>query len=214
MAQFDGSPTCISDTADEINSPSTRRIIALVTILNAIGLVIDVTVASIIGSASLFADAADFLEDVLINGLVLVALGWSVQSRRKASIWLAGLILIPAAAALGTAVWKITSGVPPEPVPLSVTAIIALLINLSCAIALMTLRGQRSSLVRGAWLAARNDVLGNVLILVAGLITTVWFTVWPDVVVGLVMAVINATAAKEVWEQARREVPELEVDAD
>lgn len=125
MAQFDDSPTCIDDAADEINSPSTRRIIALVTILNAIGLVIDVTVASIIGSASLFADAADFLEDVLINGLVLVALGWSVQSRRKASIWLAGLILIPAAAALGTAVWKITSGVPPEPVPLSVTAIIA-----------------------------------------------------------------------------------------
>ena len=86
MAQFDDSPTCIDDAADEINSPSTRRIIALVTILNAIGLVIDVTVASIIGSASLFADAADFLEDVLINGLVLVALGWSVQSRRKASI--------------------------------------------------------------------------------------------------------------------------------
>ena len=214
MTHFDDSLTCISDAADEINSSSTRRIIALVTILNAIGLVIDVTVASIIGSASLFADAADFLEDVLINGLVLVALGWSVQSRRKASIWLAGLILIPAAAALGTAVWKITSGGPPEPVPLSVTAIIALLINLSCAIALMTLRHRRSSLVRGAWLAARNDVLGNVLILVAGLITTVWFTVWPDVVVGLVMAVINATAAKEVWEQARREVPELEVDAD
>ena len=212
MAHYDGSPTCTGDAADEIESPSTRRIIALVTILNAIGLVIDVTVASIIGSASLFADAADFLEDVLINGLVLVALGWSVQSRRKASIWLAGLILIPAAAALGTAVWKITSGVPPEPVPLSVTAIIALLINLSCAIALMTLRRQRSSLVRGAWLAARNDVLGNVLILVAGLITTVWFTVWPDVIVGLVMAAINATAAKEVWEQARREVPELEID--
>lgn len=183
MAQFDDSPTCINDAADEINSPSTRRIIALVTILNAIGLVID----------------------------VLVALGWSVQSRRKASIWLAGLILIPAAAALGTAVWKITSGVPPEPVPLSVTAIIALLINLSCAIALMTLRRQRSSLVRGAWLAARNDVLGNVLILAAGLITTVWFTVWPDVIVGLVMAAINATAAREVWEQARREVPELEI---
>ncbi|MGK2308448.1 cation transporter [Cutibacterium sp. V947] len=214
MTHSDESPTCTADAADEINSPSTRRIIALVTILNAIGLVIDVTVASIIGSASLFADAADFLEDVLINGLVLVALGWSVQSRRKASIWLAGLILVPAAAALGTAVWKIISGVPPEPVPLSVTAIIALLINLSCAIALMTLRHQGSSLVRGAWLAARNDVLGNVLILVAGLITTVWFTVWPDVIVGLVMSAINANAAKDVWAQARREVPQLEIDED
>lgn len=192
----------------------TRRIVAIVALLNLAGMILEIAVASIIGSASLFADAADFLEDFLINALVLAALGWSLQSRRKASLGLAALILIPALAALATALWKIWSGTPPEAFALSGTAAVALLINLACALLLMSLRRSGSALVRGAWLAARNDVLANALIIAAGLVTLVWASVWPDVLVGLVMAVVNARAAREVLEQARAEVPELEIDED
>ncbi|HHT40151.1 MAG TPA: cation transporter, partial [Actinomyces sp.] len=61
-----------------------RRIVAWVAAINLFGFLIELVVASIIGSAALFADAADFLEDFLINMLVVTALGWSVASRRKA----------------------------------------------------------------------------------------------------------------------------------
>ena len=73
-----------------------RRVVGLVVGLNLVGLLTEVAVAAAIGSASLLADAADFLEDVLINALVLAALGWSLAGRRRASTWLAGLILLPA----------------------------------------------------------------------------------------------------------------------
>ena len=106
------------------------------------------------------------------------------------------------------------SGEPPEPLTLSATAIIAMVINLVCAILLMNLREADSALMRGAWLAARNDVLANLLILAAGVVTIFWFSAWPDIVVGLVIGVINLTAAKEVYEQARAEDPELEMDDD
>ncbi|MDK4276551.1 hypothetical protein QPX37_10295 [Corynebacterium accolens] len=39
-----------------------------------------------------------------------------------------------------------------------------------------------------------------------------WFSPWPDIVVGLVVAVINLGAAKEVLEAAQAEDPELELD--
>lgn len=191
-----------------------RKIVAWVAGLNLLGFFIELIVASIIGSAALFADAADFLEDFLINMLVLTALGWSVASRRKASFGLAGLILIPAVAAFGMAVWKILSGEPPEPLTLSATAVMAMLINLACAILLMNLRKADSALMRGAWLAARNDVLANLLILTAGVVTIFWFSVWPDVVMGIIIGVINLSAAKEVYEQAQAEDPELEMDDD
>lgn len=193
---------------------SARGIVAAVAALNLLGMILEVVVASIIGSASLFADAADFLEDFLINGLVLAALGWSLASRRKASLGLAGLILIPALAALATAIWKIVNGLPPEPLALSATGAIALVLNLVCALLLMSLRSHGSALVRGAWLAARNDVLANALIIGAGALTYAHPSVWPDAVVGLVMALVNAGAAKEVLEQARAEAPELEIDED
>ncbi|EPD30681.1 cation transporter [Gleimia europaea] len=191
-----------------------RRIVAWVAILNLIGFIIELIVASIIGSAALFADAADFLEDFLINMLVLTALGWSVASRRKASYGLAGLILIPAVAAFGTAIWKMVSGEPPEPLALSVTAILAMLINLASALLLLQLRKHETALVRGAWLAARNDVLANLLILAAGIVTLFWFSPWPDITVGIVIGIINLSAAAEVFEQARAENPELELDDD
>lgn len=191
-----------------------RRIVAWVAILNLIGFIIELVIASIIGSAALFADAADFLEDFLINMLVLTALGWSVASRRKASYGLAGLILIPAVAAFGTAIWKIVSGEPPEPLALSITAIVAMLINLASALLLLQLRKHETALVRGAWLAARNDVLANLLILAAGIVTLFWLSPWPDIAVGIVIGIINLSAAAEVFEQARAENPELEFDDD
>ncbi|QNQ91173.1 cation transporter [Corynebacterium poyangense] len=189
-----------------------RRLVAWVAGLNLLGFALELAIATVIGSAALFADAADFLEDFLINLLVLTALGWSVASRRKASFGLAGLILLPAIAACGTAALKIISGDPPEPLTLSGTAVFAMVLNLLCALLLMRLRGASTALVCGAWLAARNDVLANILILLAGVLTMVWWSAWPDIVAGLIIGAINFSAAKEVYEQARAEDPELELD--
>lgn len=188
-----------------------RRIVAWVAALNLIGFFGEFIIASIIGSASLFADAADFLEDFLINALVLAALHWSATGRRKASYGLAGLILIPALASFGMAIWKIINGAVPEPLALSGTAVVAMIINFVCAVLLLQLR-HGGALTRGAWLAARNDVAANVLIIAAGLLMIVWASPWPDIVVGIVIGAINLRAAAEVFEQARAEDPEIEED--
>lgn len=190
--------------------PRARRIILIVALLNLAGCLGEALLAFAIGSASLLADAADFLEDFLINALVLLALTWPRESRRKASYALAGLILIPAGAAFAMAIHKIVTGLPPEPYALSGTALAALVINACCAVLLMSLRTGTSALVRGAWLAARNDVLANVLIIAAGLVTLAWHSVIPDVAVGVIIGIVNLGAAKEVFEQARAEQPELE----
>ncbi|OFO18665.1 cobalt transporter [Corynebacterium sp. HMSC056F09] len=188
-----------------------RRIVAWVAALNLLGFFGEFIIAAFIGSAALFADAADFLEDFLINALVLLALRWSAEGRRKASYGLAGLILIPALASYGMAIWKIITGAVPEPLTLSGTAVAAMLINLLCAVLLIQLR-HGSALTRGAWLAARNDVAASILILGAGLLMLVWASPWPDIVVGLIIGTINLRAAAEVFEQARAEDPEIEED--
>lgn len=191
---------------------STRRIIALVAALNLLGMLGEAVVAAWIGSAALFADAADFLEDVLITVLVLVAASWPVAARRRAALALAALILLPAAAAVAMAIWRLIHGGAPEPIALGVTGLVAMAINAVCAVLLSRLRRGHGALVRGAWLAARNDVLGNLLIVAAGALTLVWLSPWPDVVVGAVMAVVNGAAALEVHREARKESPELELD--
>ena len=52
----------------------------------------------------------------------------------------------------------------------------------------------------------RYHLLANVGIIAAGLVTAfLWQSAWPDLIVGLAVAAMNADAAWEVWEAAREE---------
>lgn len=158
-----------------------------------------------IGSVSLFADSVDFLEDASINLLILLALGWGVRQRARVGMGLAGVLLVPGLAMLWTAWNKIAAPVPPDPLPLLLTAAGALAVNLSCALMLARHRHGGGSLTRAAFLSARNDALANIAIMVAAVITAWWLSPWPDLVVGLGIAALNVDAAREVWQAARKE---------
>lgn len=67
-------------------------------------------------------------------------------------------------------------------------------------------RHHSGSLTRAAFLSARNDVLANIAIIAAGVLTAiVWRSAWPDLIVGLGIFVINLDAAREVFAAARAE---------
>ncbi len=82
----------------------------------------------------------------------------------------------------------------------------ALAVNLGCAFLLAGYRHHKGSLTKAAFLSARNDALANVAIIAAGLVTAfMWRSAWPDLLVGLGIAAVNADAAREVWQAARQE---------
>ena len=182
-----------------------RRAVRLVALLNLGYFGIEFAVALGIGSVSLFADSIDFLEDTAINGLILVALGWSPHRRALVGMALATILLAPGLATLWTAWEKFAVPVPPAPVPLSLAGCGALAINLSCAFLLARFRAHSGSLTRAAFLSARNDAWANIAIIAAGLITAMTVSPWPDLIVGLGIFVMNLDAAREVYTAARRE---------
>lgn len=182
-----------------------RGAVRLVAILNLAYFGIEFAVALAIGSVSLFADSIDFLEDASINFLILVALGWGATRRARVGMVLAGILLVPGIATLWTAWQKFTLPVPPAPVPLSLAGAGAFAVNLSCALLLTRYRQHAGSLTRAAFLSARNDVFANIAIVGAGLVTAYLRSAWPDLIVGLGIALMNAGAAREVYRAAREE---------
>jgi Co/Zn/Cd efflux system component len=182
-----------------------RRVVLIVALLNLGYFAVEFAVALAIGSVSLFADSVDFLEDASINLLIFFAVGWSALQRSRVGSVLALIILVPAVATIWTAVVKILNPATPEPLPLSLAALGALVVNLACAFLLVRHRHAQGSLAKAAWLSARNDALANVAIIAAG-VATMWFaTGWIDIGVGLGIAVLNADAARAVWKAARAE---------
>ncbi|MQB41638.1 cation transporter [Rhizobium sp. ICMP 5592] len=183
-----------------------RNAVKRVALLNLGYFGVEFAVALSIGSVSLFADSIDFLEDASVSLLILMALGWSIRNRARIGMALAGILLIPGLATIWTAWHKFMVPVAPEPLPLSLTGLGALVVNLSCAMMLVRFRDHSGSLTRAAFLSARNDAFANIAIIAAGIVTAfLWHSAWPDLIVGIAIAAMNADAAREVWTTARDE---------
>lgn len=182
-----------------------RRVVLIVALLNLAYFGIEFAVAIGIGSVSLIADSIDFLEDASVNFLIVVALGWTLARRALIGKMLAGILLIPGLATLWMAWHKFSLPIPPQSIPLSVTGAGALAVNFSCALMLARYRHHAGSPTRAAFLSARNDALANVAIIMTGLVTAYTLSAWPDLIVGIGIALMNADAAREVYAAAREE---------
>ncbi|GAA1395821.1 cation transporter [Luteococcus peritonei] len=198
-----------SPTADQLDDPalrsSLRRTVVLVALLNLAYFFVEGAVALLIGSVSLFADSVDFFEDFAVNSLIALALGWSLQRRAVAGKVMAGIILLPALAALWQAITKFSDPRPPEVLSLVLTAGGAIVVNIACTWLLARWRHHGGSMTTAAFLAARNDVLANAAIIAMAGVTALTRSGWPDIVLGLLIVALNLTAAREVWEVASNE---------
>jgi len=182
-----------------------RQAVGFVAVANLAYFGVEFAVALRIGSVSLFADSIDFLEDAAVNLLILVALRWNAKARARLGVGLAGILLIPAVATAWTAWEKLMLPVAPAPLPMTVTGLGALAINLCCAVVLAKFRDHAGSLSRAAFLSARNDALANIAIMAAAGVVMLYPSGWPDLIVGIGIAALNADAARAVFAAARAE---------
>ena len=164
---------------------------------------------------SLFADSIDFLEDASVNFLILVALRWSAGARARIGMVLAGILLVPALATIWWTAWqKFALPVPPAPLPMTLTGLGALAVNLTCALILARFRHHGGNLSHAAFLSARNDAFANIAIMGAAGVALLFPSAWPDLIVGIGIAVLNADAARAVFRAARAEHLSASTDAE
>ena len=184
---------------------SLKKFVFIVGLLNLAYFFIEFIVALNIKSVSLFADSIDFLEDASVNFLIFFTLYFTLEKRIVISIILATIMLIPVLATIW-AVWnQLIIQEPPNPFGLSLIGFGALIVNCFCALLLSKFKNQEGSLSLAAFLSARNDAFANILVILAGIFTIIYPSIWPDILVGIVIAIINADAAFVVFRKAREE---------
>ena len=184
---------------------SLKKFVFIVGLLNLAYFFIEFIVALNIKSVSLFADSIDFLEDASVNFLIFFTLYFTLEKRVVISIILATIMLIPVLATIW-AVWnQLIIQEPPNPFGLSLIGFGALIINCFCALLLSKIKNHEGSLSLAAFLTARNDAFANILVILAGIFIIIYPSIWPDILVGIVIAIINADAAFVVFRKAREE---------
>jgi Co/Zn/Cd efflux system component len=108
-------------------------------------------------------------------------------------------------AVLAYAGWRAWLGVPPEPITMGVVGVLALAVNFSVAAMLYRFR-EGDANMRSVWLCTRNDVIANLAVLVAAAGVFGSGTIWPDVAVAAMLAVLGLSSGRVVIRQARAEL--------
>jgi Co/Zn/Cd efflux system component len=145
-------------------------------------------------SIALMADAIDFLEDSITYVLAIALIGLGHRARAVFGALTAFLMFVPGVWIGWKTIDQLYYGLPPDPLPMGAVGLLALAVNLYCAFLLLPHR-KGDSAHQGVWLSTRNDAIANIAIVLAAVVTAFTGTVWPDVVVGLGIAVLNLYAA-------------------
>lgn len=175
-----------------------QHAVIFVSVANLLYFFVEFEVGRRINSVSLFADSIDFLEDAAVNLIVLLSLYLSFRVKQVVSVLLSCLLIVPIGAAFFTAWEKLLYPSLPLSWDLSTTAMGALLVNFVCALILAKVQHDGGSLSKAAFLSSRNDAYANLAMVMAGFVGTIWPSYWPDLLVGVAIAVINLDSAKEI----------------
>jgi Co/Zn/Cd efflux system component len=182
-------------------SAAYRRVLWLVFTINAVMFLTEIGAGVAVGSASLQADALDFFGDAANYAISLFVLGMALHYRAMAalakgvSMGLFGLWIIV------TAVWHALHGTLPDAYTMGLIGVLALAAN-AISFGLLWAHRTGDANMRSAWICSRNDVLGNLAVLLAAIGVFGTGTGWPDVIVATIMASLALQGAWLVVRQA------------
>jgi Co/Zn/Cd efflux system component len=181
-----------------------RGVLMTVLFINAAMFFLEAVAGLLAYSTALLADSVDMLGDAIVYGFSLYVIGKGTVWNARAA-FLKGIIM----AAFGIGVllqvaFKIMNGVSPTAEVMGLVGLLALAANLFC---LVLLRQRRSDDInmRSAWICSRNDVMGNVGVLLGAGAVQFIGSPWPDIIIGLLIAALFSRSAIAVIRDASRE---------
>jgi Co/Zn/Cd efflux system component len=184
--------------------PRYRRILWIALLINAGMFAVELVSGWQADSAALLADSGDFMGDALNYGISLFILGMLPVWRSRSSLIKGVSMGAYGCFVLASTAWHVASDSMPAAGTMTLIGVMALVANGAVAALLYTLRNGDSDM-RAVWLCTRNDVIGNLMVLLAAGFVAKTSSNWPDVMVAAGMGVLSLTAAWAVIKRARQE---------
>jgi Co/Zn/Cd efflux system component len=193
------------DLPDPKQTADFRRVLWTVLGINAVMFLIEIGAGVAAGSSSLQADALDFLGDTANYAISLFVVGMALRYRAAAALVKGATMGLFGLWVLATVIWHVVHGTVPSAFTMGAVGAAALLAN-AASFAVLWAHRTGDANMRSAWICTRNDVLGNVALLLAagGVFGT--GSGWPDFVVAIIMAALALQGAVIVLRQSTAEL--------
>jgi Co/Zn/Cd efflux system component len=185
--------------------PAYRRVLWIVLAINTVMFAVEIGAGVIAGSAALQADALDFLGDAANYGISLFVVGMALRYRAAAALAKGATMALFGLWVLGVTGWHAWHGTLPQAFTMGAVGFGALAAN-GLSFALLWKHRGGDANMRSAWICTRNDVLGNLAVLLAAVGVLGTGTGWPDLIVATIMAALALQGAVLVARQALAEL--------
>jgi Co/Zn/Cd efflux system component len=179
-----------------------------VLIINAAMFLVEIGAGVAAGSASLQADALDFFGDAANYAVSLFVVGMPLRHRASAAFAKGATMGIFGLWVIGVVIWHVAYGTLPGAFTMGTVGFAALVANAASFVILWAHRRGDANM-RSAWICTRNDVLGNLAVLLAALGVFGTGRGWPDIIVAVVMAILALQGAAIVLRQSVGELRSL-----
>lgn len=193
--------SCCDDKADELAQLRERqgRVLYAVLAINASMFVVEFTAGWLLSSTALLGDSLDMLGDALVYAVSIFVLHRGMRARAGAALFKSGFMMLLSALIIGEAIRKSFLGTVPDGDWMALVGMVALVANLVC---LGMLYRHRSDDVNmsSTFICSRNDVIANMSVLAAAALVMMTDTIWPDVIVGVGLALLYMHSS---WQVAR-----------
>jgi len=198
---------CCNDKACEIDALRTRQssTLKIVLVINATMFIVELVAGLLGSSVSLVADSLDMLGDALVYAFSLYVVARSSAMKAREALLKGAIMAAFGIFVLGQAIYRIVFPQLPVFEAIGAIGLLALAANSVCFFLLWRHRADDINM-SSVWLCSRNDIIANVSVLLAAL--GVWLTHsgWPDILVGLALAVLFLRSALFVLREAIKEL--------
>jgi Co/Zn/Cd efflux system component len=192
-------------TKDRQRDKRYRRVLWAVLSVNAAMFLVEIVAGLAVDSVSLQADALNFLADAGNYGISLFLVGMALRYRARAAFAKGATMGLLGLWVIGEIIWHALQGILPDPMTMGAVGFAALAANAAVFTMLWAYRDGDSNM-RSVWLCSRNDVIGNLAVLLAALGVFGTSTGWPDILVAAIIAALALQGSRQVIRQSIQEL--------
>jgi cation diffusion facilitator family transporter len=181
-----------------------KRTLLFVLAINVVLFFVEVVAGVMAHSTALLADSLDMLGDSLVYAFSLYVLWQSADWKAMAAILKGAIMAVFGVGVLIEAVYKMMADVVPNAETMGIIGLLVLLGNGVCFLMLFRHRSDDLNM-RSTWLCSLNDIIANLSVLASAGGVAYFRSIWPDVLVGGIIALLFLRTALSVLSESVHE---------
>ena len=180
---------CCTIDLNNADGKTLKKVLFLVLFINFGMFLVEVVGGLIAHSNALLADSLDMLGDAFVYGVSIAVLFKHPSVRAKGSLVKGIIMLLLGTFVISENIFKIINPIVPIAETITIIGLLALLANAVSFVLLLKHRAKDLN-IRSAWICSRNDIVANIGVIIAGLLVAKFNSMWPDIIIGLIIAFI------------------------